>query len=63
MNILINLERDKIARQLELGIIQGRYYLGIRFYSDKLVKDRKKNSNKTIRQILLDLANEDAQSV
>lgn len=63
MNLLINIERQKIEQQLKNGLFDQPMILGIRFYSDKLVIERKQSSNKTIRAILLELANEDSQSV
>jgi len=63
MNLLINIERQKIEQQLKNGLFTKPMILGIRFYSDKLVIERKQSSNKTIRAILLELANEDSQSV
>jgi hypothetical protein len=62
MKWLIDLERLKIENQITDGKFEGcRMYTGIRFYSDKMVMDRKKqDSKKTIRQILIDLAIEDA---
>jgi hypothetical protein len=64
MNFLINLERQKIESQMRENKFNSPMLLGIRFYSDKLVLDAKKSyPNKTIRQILIELAELDAKRI
>ena len=60
MKWLIDLERAKIKRNYENGSYNFRLYLGIRFYSDKLVLERKLSSSESISNILIQLAQEDA---
>ena len=63
MRWLIDLERAKIVRNYENGHYDFSLYLGIRFYSDKLVIDRKSKTKDSISKILLQLAREDAKKV
>ena len=64
MSFLLDLERSRIEEQINNGRLVGRFYLGLRFYSNKLVMDTKKEyPEKTIREILIELARKDEESI